>query len=246
MLKELYFVAEKDVVSHLLLDTSAITPYEQKQVTNWVKLIQESLLEQFGIYIQKKKREENSNLTDRVIITDSDVYNLLHAEWETHKQELFEGISNSRAHTTDEGGLIIFNNPNHIWKLFSIATQKALIKEFGSLKEAQKQATSISFLDFLTHEVIHRYQDESLPKAFLECGVRYYQRIIVQKLFGSYFSSDIDEARITFYASVISKLGNEVHNVFFGTADVEWKKLLTIHQLSEDIKNQLFPNGEGL
>lgn len=246
MLKELYFVADKDVASHLLLDASAITPQEQKQVANWVKLIQENLLEQFGIYIQKKKREENSNLADRLIITDSDIYNLLHAEWDTHKQELFEGISNSRAHTTDEGGLIIFNDPNHIWKFFSIVTKKALIKKFGSLEEAQKQVASITFLDFLTHEVIHRYQDESLPKAFLECGVRYYQRIIVQKLFGSYFSSDVDEARITFYAGIISKLGNEVHNVFFGTADVEWKKTLTLHQLSEDIENKLFQNGEGL
>lgn len=237
-----FFVGDRDLIDSLRLDSDVISPKEQKEISSWITTIQEELLKTFGRYLQQQKIDENKDLADRLIITHSDEFNVFEADWRYNKSKQVDGISNIRAYTTDEGAMIIFNNPRDSWMLLGEEIKKQLIIKYGDEENAQKIVASILFFDHLVHEVVHRYQDESLPLAFLECGVRYYQRKIVEKLFGTYLIFELDNERIAFYEKLVSDLGEEVHNVFFGTIDERWKRSVILNKLNSKVKNTLFPD----
>jgi hypothetical protein len=70
--------------------------------------------------------------------------------------------------------------------------------------------------DSLAHEVIHQFQDYSLPMQFLEIAARYYQRHTTDSLrWGHIKELKIDDS-LEVYGQLIDAYGDDVHALFFG------------------------------
>ena len=106
-------------------------------------------------------------------------------------------------------------------------------------------AVWISLVDFIVHEIVYQYQNHSLPEAFLEYAVRYYQRQISQKLGIGYIIEDITEERISFYKQLISRYEDDVHRLFFNGNIDERKKFAILQKFNHEAE-KLFPENEGL
>ncbi len=237
------FVADQSIIDTLKMESSKLSPSNEVAVKKDAILIQSTLVDMFDTYITPTAIDENKELEERIIIVNSDAFNALSAEWPTDKSELKDEISTIRAFTTDEGQFLIMNNPNDMWKLLPREEFDKIVSRFGSFEKARNAVAYAGYFEYLVHEIVHRYQDPSLPIAFLECGACYYQTVISSTLEEDRIESELIEKRSNHYRNLVALFGNDVHHLFFGTLHNDDLKKNILMYLYPKIVTELFPTG---
>src|SRR5579871_4327630 len=186
-----HYIAENGTVDSLRLETSRATPEQQRLLHDAAIAIKNSMLEDYGQYIQPEALDRVDHVEDRTILMDKDSYAAFYAEWDESGSE----VGASAAMTTNQGDIIAINDPSEVWNTFDSDAQQGLIRQFGDEAAAKDVVRNNSVYDNLTHEVIHQFQDYNVQKTFLEIGARYYQRQTTNKLgFGHIIRPDMEDA----------------------------------------------------
>lgn len=131
-----------------------------------------------------------------------------------------------------------------LWEPYPTKFKEKISAAEGSEEKAKTLATWIALTDYLTHEIVHQYQDSTLPGYFLEFGARYYQRQLTDNLKIGHILEDLAEKRILIYKELIDQFGEDVHKIFFGKQnEVDETKKLAILAKSWIKGPELFPEG---
>jgi hypothetical protein len=233
------FTADRDIADSLKLEMGFTTPEQNGFLKNTVNKIQSTFVETYYDLIPHEKLLDAGNISDRVIVAQSEQFKIFYSEWNS------TGIFPSeytRGSFFPRGKLMAFDNPITIWKSYGEEAKREAIKIFGSENKARSAIISICFDDFLAHEVIHNFQGNSLPVAFLETAARFYQRETIKKLEYGYLTIDNNEYVIEFYNGLVKEFGDDIHKVFFGLdVDPEIKADILSRFSPEQIKI-LFPD----
>lgn len=118
------------------------------------------------------------------------------------------------------GDFIVFQNPDIYWeKLYPtyplVRPQSELIQQYG-LENAKLYSYAILAGTVVSHELIHKAQDLSLPELFYESGARYYQYNLADGNTRNLLLQQQDIKMINYYDSLVKKYGEPVHKMNFG------------------------------
>lgn len=229
-----------------LLKASILTPEQQEEINTAGKLIKHTFIETNRPFIPQHTLQELEAAEDRIVVMDRKSFETLHRVYD--ELTIGEVRSTERVMGTyfPDAKLMAFPNPYEIWDFTSPEVKESLIKQFGSEERAKKIEGLITLFDNLAHEIVHQFEDHSLPIAFRECAVRYYQRETVKKFQIGYAKEEFNEERIKFYENQVQKYGEDVHKLFFGSEIDAVRKQTILAELSTEEINRLFPNGSGL
>ena len=208
-----YFTAESDIADELRVEASMATPEQQKVLHDAAVSVKDSVIREYQPFIQQEALERTAHVEDRLIFMDREHFTEFYRQWDGSSDKP-AGIV--LAATFRHGDVIAFNDPAEVWHTFDAEVQSKLIQQFGDEATARRMATNISVFDNLTHEVIHQFQDNSLPDLFLEIGTRFYQRQTTTGLgYGHIDYPSMDDS-ISLYEGAMSEYGSAVHSVYYG------------------------------
>lgn len=214
----------------LRAEASAMHPETQEQIKNFGTRIIDTFSRLHQEHIPLPTLERVKGMEDRIIVLDPNEYDVLFSEWSAWGHPPTEHVSGV---AFTEGDLIAIRYPEK-WSTLNDQDKARNIELFGSEEKAKNMINGISFESAIIHEIIHKFQDDSLPEAFQELGTSYYERYMTQQLNTLGYSNEPDvNQRIEFYQNLLDTYGDNVHKVFFGTI----KDLL----LKQDILNTLTP-----
>lgn len=207
------FVANQNLADTLQLELSAASPEQQMMLRDTVSQVKITLLKQHAPFVQSKALASTANLEERVVLTDQETFQTFRGSWSLTDQTPVRGVMGT---SFQLGELIILNDPDEAWWTFKPDSQALFAEHFGSEAVARHVLARVSLADTLTHEVVHQYQDDSLPPALLEVAVRYYQRQITTELGLGHIENDIATQSLNLYTDFVMCYGNSLHSVFFG------------------------------
>lgn len=208
-----HYIAENGTAYSLQLETSMATPEQQRVLHDTAIDIKESVIRSYSLYIQQEALDRVAHIEDRIILMDTEHFSGFYTEWDGSDEQLAGTVF---AMTTEQGDIIAFNDPAGLWQTFTDTGRQGLIEQFGDEISAKLAVKNIGTIDNLVHEVIHQFQDYSLPRKFLEIAVRYYQRLTTSDLRQGHLERPQMNDSLEVYSQLISTYGDGVHEVFFG------------------------------
>lgn len=231
------FVASKDVMDALRLEGSILSPKQEKDLFSLVRKYQSHFESLYSTFIPKPKIEANSDLANRVLIFSNDIFTTFFKYWDI--QDLQPG----QAFTTKMGDLIALDDPKTTWDLFSSTTQEQLVERFGGKENAINVIAQVATPNYIVHEIVHRYQDDTLPTCFLECGAAFYTRSLLNSMALAYIESELNNGQIQFFSDLVREYGEGVHKLFFGSSTDQNTRLVILSRFTPKIIENLFTNG---
>lgn len=212
-----FFVADQEMFDSLKMEVSALTPEQDKMVENFGNKVSDFIRDKYGNYIPEDKKSELVDIGKRIVITEKSTYQVFSSEWDG--EEVGESSDGARFLY---GEFIGLNKMEDAWdRLASEDTRQSFIKRYaGDELNAKKAFEFIVITNYTIHEIVHMFQNDELPEVLLETATRYYQQKIALELIGSAttFGEPYD-GYIDKYQKLIDQYGDEVHKVFFGSAE---------------------------
>lgn len=235
----------QEAVENVKLEASIVSPTEAANVTSLAILISQTINSEYGKFIPQKTKVVNFDLGKRVIVTDDlttfDKSWTPNASTPLTPQEV-NGIS------FQDGGLIVIENPERDWGRCCPHCKAKDIEILGSEPKARELYKGRYYTTFIAHEEVHQYQDWTLPDEFKETGAYYYTSILARKLGHNPIGDELAAKRYNAYEALLNKYGDDVHKVFFGSAEnirTKLKKPLILREIQKQI-DILFPSGQDL
>jgi hypothetical protein len=208
-----FFTAAREVADNLRLEASIATPEQQKDLHDAALSIKTSIIQHYGPHILAEALERSAHIEDRIVVMDKGTFDQFYGEWDGSGDKPADSIL---AATFSHGDVIALKDPNEAWHTFDNDAQRRLVQQFGDEATARRMVANVSVIDNLTHEVVHQFQDNSLPSFFLEIATRYYQRQTTSELrFGHIDIPAMDDSA-ALYGEAIGRYGEAVHDVYFG------------------------------
>lgn len=230
----------------LKIQSSILSPKTDSDIKLTVTKMVDLIYSEYGNFIPEISRQRTKGIEDRVLITTSHAFLTMWKDWDSTTRGTQAKITSGTLATLFvEGMLMGFDNPNQLWKIYAHEVQKELIKSTGSIKEA-KQIVSQTIYSQITHEVVHQFQDFTLPLPFLEIATRWYERMISRKLKFSYPLNELDEERVYVYQAMVIAFGDKLHRTFFGTQQSPEIKQEVLGWMRPELTKKLFPGRRGL
>jgi hypothetical protein len=234
-------MAEKiGVYDSIRLDCSSLPPQRTKTVEMTARRMNLTILHSLGSFIPPEVVAKNKDILQRIMIVDD--LESFALNWETSIKKSKTPLSEVCAVSFREQGIVVILDPNIEWNNLDNDYKQERVNYYGNEDVARNNYVYDSLQSTLLHEILHQYQDRSLPSAFLESAVRYYTRSLI-------FSNPPQPGNDTpaaFYALLIEKYGDDVHRVFFNSPEVSStrKKEITTHISRKS--RRLFPQSQGL
>lgn len=239
------FTFERDDADSLRLEISTLSPIDQSRLKILTERIFSIFVDKFGIYSRPDILEEVRGIEDRVYIVNNEDFQNMYNNWDQVKRWK-KGTKRIIGAAFREGNLVLMKDPRNIWGMLSRRSQTNLTRAFENEQEAQSQLVKTMWVNTIAHELTHNLQYIILPYTFYECGARYYAREIANELNCVNFTDSLEDERINFYHSLISKYGDIVHRLFFGShTKIEGGfDLVTkiYEEMTPELDKKLFPN----
>jgi hypothetical protein len=198
-----------EVIDDMRMETSVLAPAEQAKLRDIAIAVKDSFAEKYRAFMVEGTTAKADGIEDRVIALEAEQFKTFYGEWDSSGDIPEDSV---QGFTFPNDGIIALRDPKEFWGNFRSETQTFFSEHFGDEETAQKKVTEVLTHNYLAHEVIHQFQDDSLPNAFLEAGTYYYQRQMVKR----YITDDTTEKIIATYAQALDAHGEDVHKLFFG------------------------------
>jgi hypothetical protein len=217
---------DQDQVDELRLNTQAISPTERNKFNRDIDWANSFLSNRYGEYI--KESTPTQVLRERIIVVESQSISRVTAAIGPSKKNTGknDSVSNPsiQAVTHPRAKFVLLeDHPDLGQEYFNSLTQdqkEVLIKSHGEdkLKSRLKVFGDLNRKDTIAHEIAHYYQP-ALTGWFSECGAYYYTREAVREV--AYKSYDLYRMPLLadFYERLLSKYGDNIHRLQFGTLE---------------------------
>ncbi len=182
-------------------------------IVMFAKDVEKTLIDSYGKYIPEKGLKEKLGNDKRLIIGDLEQFYSQFAEGWTGEEDTRAIPEAFRTHL---GRLIFLHPPDHYWDTLPADEKTKRIAYFGSEDEARSEEGLAVFLNLAGHEIVHNFQNDSLPLWLMECGASYYQHQVNETLDLPQLLDPLNAARREKYASIVQKYGGAAHSLFFG------------------------------
>lgn len=202
-MRERSFPYSQDQVDAFRIEHQTIPPRAEALYQQHAARVVSFMQRTYSNHIPQEYIERQRGIGNRVIVTDRESYNQLHSR-------------STRGYMNDNG-YIVMKEPVTYWEDLEDVFKQQQTRLYGSGRVARNQSMYSIFYSTLTHETIHMLQQPDLPAWFVEMGASYYTRqYLLHDRPAILFHWYIDDERIRSYAGLISKYGNNVHDIFFG------------------------------
>ena len=243
------FVADRDITDSIRMESAALSPRGDAHIKSEVRAISSTLVADYGDFMPPNRRELLSGIDDRVIVMSEAAVDTFSAVWrlrdepETTGKEIRIGVKGA---TPRVGFLSVVSNPLDVWDTLPDEIKNLLLKmSDGDQTGAEAFFSMTSFCSTLSEEVIHQFQDFTLPRAFTECGVKYYKYQGMEKLGWPFMKGQPDELRVGFYSRLINIHGDDVHKAFFGSPDISYyDRSQVVDRFTPEVVSLLFRSPE--
>ncbi len=236
-ISDVRYTADRETVDSLKAAISDLSPAQELEVRRLGVIIEGRLQGLYQTYIPSHRIEELSGIADRILVTNKTMFHRFMSAWSKHARSSDATIGT----VYREGSIIHLVNTRRVWNMMPESFQQEFSQQISDQPSAAQDIfAEMLLVNNLAHEMAHVYQYPILPRAFTECGARYYSRAISQDLGMPYLYVDLDEERIAFYETLINRFGEGVHGVFFGS-ETNYKRASTIlAEATEEIDKRLF------
>jgi hypothetical protein len=238
------FTATPDMVDSLKLEASMLTPSQDAYFKKQAKLLSQDFLSRYRELIPQKTLRRTQHPENRFVITPSKEFKQLYGEWDSTTRNQGEKPDKGiHGVYFPEGRFVGLDNPLTVWEgEFSEKTKQKLSKQIGGRRKARQEVANVSVYEFLTHELIHQYQDNSLPATFLEVAVPYYARETLKHLGFGHLVNPTYNKRVSFYENIVNDYGPDAHKLFFGSLSSSSNmRNAILGRFTPEVTNKLFP-----
>jgi hypothetical protein len=213
MNKELSFIVSRDVADSIRLEASEIGPKLEREIRTYVREADLELLRFWGKFIPENTKERVKGIEDRIVVLERGAFECMKSDWAGFEECLPSVLGSCFV----LGKIVAMSDRESFWnQMYSSFAKQTMTDQLGSAERAKEFLSRLAMREAIIHEIPHQYQDCSQPEGFLECGARYYQRMIMNKLRWGYGRSVSDDAKVNFYERLIQQDGEVVHQKFFG------------------------------
>lgn len=187
-------------------------------------------------YIPAATFKKVEGAEERILVLDPNEYDYLYSELNGHAPPSQAGVA------IRQGNLIALRYPRQ-WDILEEESKQRVTEVYGSEEIAENTYNVIAFETAVIHEILHKFQDDSLPEPFMELAVCYYERQMNHELntLGTLSNPDI-EARVDFYQQLINVYGDDVHKTFFGSIQNAAQKAVILGSLTTEIIGRILPD----
>jgi hypothetical protein len=240
------FVAGEDIMDELRAQYSAVTPHIERQLPNLAIGILDSLEEGWGNFIPEDTLDFSPGIVDRILCVGRDDYSKLKRLWMNPSLEEIDDVSerSEAVFKARDGRMVIIQQPPEFSLPETLSSEEeAILQRFGGLEKARATVKMTYFVNALSHEIIHEYEDGANPFSFSESGSEYYASHISES-FGVNYGSMMgygEKPRI-FYGELVEKYGDDVHRLFFGLLSNTQREDPILGEFNNEKNRELFPN----
>ncbi len=210
--------AERVFADTLKIEASGLSPHQETQVKEYVKVVKESVERQYGKYFGPQTLEQVKGIEDRVITFGDKESFTEYARGSLFSQPNRDLSHLVGLHTRKANGDLSVVQPVEGYPTRTGVQKEPVAESWkGTNKNAQQDDQLTEFKDTLVHEIVHGYQDDRLPSYFMECAVPYYVDKVLHDVPDSALRFYKQDKRIERYDNLIKKYGESVHRLFFGS-----------------------------
>jgi hypothetical protein len=225
------------VMGCLKREVSILSPSQEQNLRVFARHTSQLCTAMYSDYVPAQTLEKINGIEKKILVTDKKTFNKLTVQLSGKKPA--KGVM---ATYFDNSGYIICRNPDTFWDLLP-DTQKREYAHLYKGKAIAKKAIGWSILEvFLTHEITHAFQDQSLPLAFRECAAYYYSLQVLSAANHQTFFDDYMKRRIGFYEELLREFGNDIHCLSFGKSAQPDLRAEVMGKLNQQA-DALFPYG---
>jgi hypothetical protein len=207
------FTASKDVVDSLKLEISNNPPRLDEEVKFLVTQVADEITALHGPFIPKSAYKKTEGMEHRVVITDTELFKMMHLVWNTGNPSLpDDDVAGTLFY---QGNITLLKDPLELWDSWPESFRADLADQCGGEKEVKLEAGWIGLLYTIVHETIHQFQDHELPEEFLDSAAYYYQEQIIAR-FNLVFEYFETPKLISLYSDLLQEFGDDVHRLAFG------------------------------
>jgi hypothetical protein len=237
----LSYTGNSELVDSVALETSMLSPREHSHLLNVARHLTQTFVDRYQSYIPDATVQEVQGIENRFVVMDVDSFQTFYGVWSGN--DTLHPKDGALSFYFKQGRIMSFVDPEEAWDyVLSDSAKRRLIQMYGSEERAMYVSSVAILYDNLAHEIVHQFQDHNLPRAFLECSARYYQREVVSSMGLHYPVSEATEARIEFYKRLTEE-HDGIHGICFGSAsDVSMKQNILARFTTQEI-TRLFPRG---
>jgi hypothetical protein len=246
-----------DMVSRVRQGAEGISPKTREEVLNDLNFDHRSFLEKFGRFIKRPLSEEE--IRKRVVfLKSSDDLELFIDAWQPEGGMDYRNIKDISVASLKlskdwKGKCIVVVEDFDFWERLASSSKEERIgsicfwdyvaNPFEPYPEAKEVEPSererfnyIMRRSFFMHDIVHQYQNMSLPAWFVEAGAYYYQFHCNQ---GGLTPEDIGQQKtINFFQSLVDKYGDGVHRLSFGLPVSRLRKIQILTEIYAFYQNK--------
>lgn len=218
------YILSSEEIEKLKIQLSASPPDEENQFGLLARNVSTAFRLEFGHFIPNSKKRRLSPIDKRIILTNTSNFCQFRETWTNKNFDRPHRKYTETLHgaTYLNGYFSLINDHKASWALLKQPIREKINAEYSNELEAQNFVIQLNKVTSIAHEMAHLYQNHHLPWLFLEVSASYYSHIISLKLG---FKQSIDELffgdnhlkMIVEYETLISKFGDSVHRLCFGS-----------------------------
>src|SRR3989344_1323147 len=242
------FSSSREEIDSLRMETQPLSPKEYEETKAFIRECDSGFRANLGAYMKPRKDNEEIEVADRFLAMDKKTLETFGHYWymgsnrkDTSKNYLPEGDSGNMQTYLGKGDFAVGYIPDY-WHMAPEDVRKHLINVMGSERNAMRYLQRVTARQIYTHEIAHLYQDSSLSVPFSEAGAYYYARELMKRnKWGPPIGGGDDDAA-DFYGELVSKYGDDVHKLYFGTLLNKRKRRFILSELTKERVHELFPD----
>lgn len=238
------FVADANLMDELRAQYSVFSPEGERHLTDLAEAVNGSLTERYDRFIPDDVLDYSAGIVDRFLCVSQSDYHGLYQLWDNPSGEIKDEVESSRGFFEAENGRIIVFAEPPFWNPSPDPSpeEQMALEKVGGVENIRRRIATTYFVNMLAHEIVHEYHEDDLPFSISEAGTDYYAENISAQFGVTYgYIIGYGDAPKAFYAELVSKYGDDMHKLFFGSP-INPQIEQQIHgEFTSEKKKELFP-----